>query len=143
MLSSPTALHAESSLEPGYIQADLWNITVGTTLKTTLEDRGRIANPSWSVISFWSVIREYSSDYRIQTFVTFNGSFEDITGDVTGRLADVIHTSHPELSSGIVGNTLSRQSNDSCRSFHFTCISHAFYMHFTCILHAFHMHAWS
>ena len=88
MLSSPTALDAEPSLEPGHIQADPWNITAGATLKTTLEDWGRIANPSWSVI--W----EHSSDYRIRTSVTFYGSFED----VTGRLVDVIHDRHPELS---------------------------------------------
>ena len=71
-----------------HIQSEIWTITAGSTLKATLEGWGRIPDQAWSVI--W----DHSSDYRFRTSATFYGPFED----VIGRLVDVIHSDHPELS---------------------------------------------
>lgn len=70
------------------LQTDAWAVLAGSTLKSTLEGWGRMADGEWSVI--W----DNPTDYRIRASATFYGSFEDSVG----RLVDAIHQSNPELS---------------------------------------------
>ena len=76
------------SFHPEHVQTEIWAVMAGSTLKATLEGWARIPDHAWSVI--W----DHSSDYHFRTSATFYGPFED----VIGRLVDVIHVNHPELS---------------------------------------------